>query len=853
MSNNIYKGYNFIYEQLAGDQKPSDSTGASDLVNSIYSTLIGLMQSNGMGIMDTKETFLPFQNELKGCKDFNSLKNSVIGLADKLPAETKEAGKKSLNDLFDQLMKIDNVNGKFDDSKKMLDGLLDATSKIIDSNSQQENANESILTEQKKGAGRLESSNSDTNNSDDDDSDDEHGRGIRLSTKWYVETANHLLDIATALKTETTVPILPEKIANDPKAKAIIAKALDLYKQATMLQIVGKRKGFIIKGLIHTKGSDLKGGDFKIKARNLDEEIRRARKELSDLKGAITGAPVVAPITPALPTPPASKTPGTEQPGSTVKKPVDNSDNCEFPIAISLMICTQVEKLQKKLMEIECINKVLSAHGGADGKFGKWTSIAANCAFSVISKKDDFKSSVLTKEMYDAIMAMNTTTNESFDKKFANQLFETEIKKGEDVLDFSSFSIVLKRSNRILEQAETSTSIVNEICQKFKTKIALVGGGKGGSKGNDKGGDGKDGGPTKGGEQDKLPPTRNEWGGLKYVIDNPEYRLPFDESLLSFWTKEVLIDAATMLLPGSTLLVKGGSVALKEMSIKTVGKFSATFATKVAAKVGAKASIEKGAVVAGEMAAKEVAAGGAAKGFQTSAASVAMKTVSKMGGSASSAEIANGLSIVRKAYFEKYGKIAIGKRATAGLLGGPILAGIADFISGRNTVKVPLVEGFIPRPVILAISNGMVDTLDGYVSGDDIECIAMLLAIVKGAWTVDSSGKAVSAWAEIKKGYAKERKNDMSKEIKGVTTNLKFGNVKIPKFESANPYGSELLDISYSIGKGEVDAFVSKLDGNESALRATLAKLPENWVRANATGDYDTISVDANDEENDEG
>ena len=65
--------------------------------------------------------------------------------------------------------------------------------------------------------------------------------------------------------------------------------------------------------------------------------------------------------------------------------------------------------------------------------------------------------------------------------------------------------------------------------------------------------------------------------------------------------------------------------------------------------------------------------------------------------------------------------------------------------------------------------GGLVNTIDGYVSDDDIACIASVLAVVKGAWTISNDGQAVSAWGEIKKLYMQSEGEDLTSDINSIS------------------------------------------------------------------------------------
>jgi hypothetical protein len=307
-----------------------------------------------------------------------------------------------------------------------------------------------------------------------------------------------------------------------------------------------------------------------------------------------------------------------------------------------------------------------------------------------------------------------------------------------------------------------------------------------------------------GGVEEQIP-TRDDWKGLKYV-NTGSYPISFDESLLSFWGKELAITVLTFGASyGATSLLKAGSAGLRSLGIKGASKIGME---KLAQRIGA------GAV--GKVAAKETA-----------------RTASR-------------LSALSAGYFAKYGnKILIPKRTVAGLIGGTVGGAALDFLSGRDSFVITTVEGFIERNMLLGISKGLVNTLDGYVSDDDWACISQILAVIKGGWTVDDSDKAVSAWGELKKLYVESEGEDLIADIQSVSA--KMGDVEgFPNMRSVSPLAT-LNDVDWDLAKAETLRFVDVLERNESNLSQNLAKLPGSYVMSHVEGNYQEI--DENGEE----
>ena len=741
MPKNIYEGYNPVYEQMVNNSDNAGDTQLSDITTTILTNLIGLMQSGGLEEIKSLDSFQKISADLKNCKNFNELRTLVNGEIQKMPDSLKNESQKGINDLFDLLMKIPDINSKYTITEKIIEKIMDAMIPIIKKGENEITTNESLILE-KGGSGRL---GSDEDKEADDtskelDSHENTDEDIRLSNKWYIETANHLMNIATAFKTETTVPVLDEKIAKNEEVKGLIAKALDLYNQALNLQISEKRKGFIIKGDIITKGGELSGKDFKIKARNLDEEIRRNREELAKIKSSITKINVPVPVTPPLPKDNKISKADDKGVSSTKKENIQTAENnsaCGFPIGISLHTCDQVKKLQVKLMEIDCINKTLSSHGGADGKYGKYTSMAANAAYSIISKKEDFKSSVLTEEMYNAII------NKDFNEK--------KSVKENQILSFDVYF-------ELNEQELSTISDSEAICRRFSDKLKTI--------------------PGKTGivnpENKEIPKTNktngtSNWNGLK-PVNNGIYGIGYDESV-----KSAIFQAAAGALIGGAVVVTGG------------------------------------ALLAGFVPAIGMAA--AAEGAGAAAGSAALSAGFRLGASFAVAGIASTVTSA---------PIIIG----AGLAG----AAMKSSWNRANILGINIFNGFISRQAMISITRGMIDTLDGWVSHDDLEAIMSTLCLVKGAFTTDKESKrAISAWGELKSMYKDKENDDLADDINNITTRTTKDVKDFPDFNSSNLKEGTTMNADDALG--QIKDAINKLNTNETSLTENIKDISSDDIK----------------------
>lgn len=775
MSRNIYKGYNFIFEQMA-----AETTGKKDdlssIIYGIVPPVLSAMTAAGAPETKTSSSFKAFSDSMLAVKDFNGLKDLIMSEVEKIKSEGKEEFKKGISELFDQLMKVPDVNKKFDFSKETIKSILDETGTVIE---EVEKIAEKPVNEK---FGSLDSTDFPK---------------AKRSGKAYVDTADRLMRAATSLYMDTRPGHLEPKIAQDPDIQKFVKRAEQIFKvEAPELQIEGKRGGLLGLGKIKTEGGKEKGRDFYIKVDRLMDEIGTIRNEIAKMRGKTTNV-VVTPPTPPSPVPPKTETGDTTATATTSKEgtetaKTDSGDSgvstCGFPIGISSRRCKEIADLQNKLMKIPCIEEVLSKHGGADGKFGKYTSAAVHSAYNAITGKDE-KSAVVTEEMYKAIMAADF--GGAVKESMNNSIFEMEYNKG-GLLGFDDFNCVSK----VYEQ---QSDLVSKICDKFKAILPTIPGKKG--IGRDKVEDVK---PSEGGG-----PNRDDWSGLKYPISNT-YSIPFDESLASFWAKEAALTAISFALPGSGLLLKAGSQGIRSLG------------SKAAAGLGAKKLATK---IAGKAATRRAAATGIA--------------ASKLLGGAAKMNIKKYAGLVP---YKGAKYITIPKRLKSGLIGGALGGAALDFLSGRDTVSVTIINGFIERDVILMITKGMVNTIDGYVSDEDFASIANLLAVIKGCWTVDESDKAISAWGELKRLYKTAEGEDLSSDIKSIKP--KVGDVEgFPNLRSENPQ-MNLKDMDWDIAVQEVRSFVDLLDSNEKTMTSNISKISPEYVKASIEGKY--VEVDSN-------
>jgi hypothetical protein len=648
--------------------------------------------------------------------------------------------------------------------------------------------------------------------------------------------SKNVLDTATSFAGETTAALSNKSLSGDSGIQKFAQDGQDYLSKAKALSVTGGRKGFIVMGKVKTASGDIKGKDYRIQVKNLINDIIRQREEFQKLKYRLSNIPAPPQVVTVCPTgmtfdaaknacvyvniPAPVVNQGGEGPQPPKPTPPVPTTGCQFPIQITAKKCSEVSQLQGKLMSMGgCIADIINKAGGADGKYGKVTAKLANIAYAYLTKSSAFNpTGDLTQDIYNTIMAGGQMTYqapakeslevEADSKIVENKIFEREYKTGMPVLSFSDFSEVLSEAGYVIDEDVTTSgkSIADCICSTYASgqmdtaclnNIVPVPNPTGGT-----GGTGATGATGATGGEEEIP-TREDWKGLRYV-NTGSYPISFDESLLSFWSKEIVITALSFAIPGSGYLLKAGAIGTKSLAIKGASKV----------------------------------------GFKKLATKLATTASSKVA-SIGAEKVAGKLGSVSIGYFRRYGRIAIPKRTAAGLLGGTVGSSALDFLAGRDTFVVTTVEGYIERVMVMGIAKGLVNTLDGYVSDDDWASITQLLAVIKGGWTVDDSDNPVSAWAELKRFYTESEGEDLVADINSVSA--KMGDVEgYPNVKSLSPLGS-LSDVDWDLAKAETLRFLEALERNESTISQNLDKLPGSYVTAHVEGNYQEI--DENGEE----
>lgn len=807
----IYKGYNPVYESLKREIFEAESkVDLSALGRTIYDTFVNVIMNSSDEAIKTPDGFKAFMDRvlqsssLEGIKTEFQKKLNMIATSDRAQAESINASKTYLDQLFSQLMDLVGKDAKGMKSViGMMTGFVGSTVSGLQGVQAQLAKNESLVTKYLAEA-------------DDQLTGEESNSEEGLADKWYTQLSKNVLDSATSFAGETSAAMSNKNLAGDAGIVAFSEAAQKYLDQAKDLSITSGRRGILKLGKLETASGPMKGKDYRVKAQNLINEIIRQREEFQKLKYRLSNIP--APPTPVVMCPAGmvfdktknacvflSKPPSIEGEGPTpgprppVPTPPVPSTSCTFPVAVGAKKCAEVASLQSKLISMDpCIADIINRAGGSDGRYGKVTAKLANITYAYLSGANSFDAAgSLTREMYDRIMGGYTfvqkdaAPKESLDvsKIVENKIFEREYQVG-PVISFDDFSEIVSEAtydpgneagpakyvppaNKTLGSCICKTyadGVIDPTCSSSVVPVPPK--------------------PEEEEEQVPLPPSRDEWKGLKYV-DTGSYPVSFDESLLSAWSKEIAMAAIGFFSGGSGYLLKAGSTGLRGLGIKAASKVGAQ---KLATKLATRTVV----TAAGKEVAKKTT-------------TEALKRLTRM-------------------TFAKYGKIPIATRVAGGLIGGTVGAAALDFLAGRNSYVITVTEGYIERTNLLGMVNGMVDTIDGYVSDDDWATITTVLAVLKGAWTTDESDKPVSAWGELKRLYQEAEGEDLVADINSVMA--KMGDVEgYPKIKSLSPLSS-VQDLDWDVAAAETKKFAELLNKNESALAGNLAKLPADYVQA---------------------
>ena len=853
----IYQGRNFIFESMAesmmedkskGKDKKAANKTSDELIAVSLNQVFTILLNSKMENAKTVRGFQEIKNKILGTSNFGAFRQYLVTLLQSLAAmdsQQKEAYDNNINFIIDVLSKAENQLGDtkiFDTVKKGIISklLTNFEADLQEREKQMRKTNPKIYAEAVKKGQILKE---DTRTGDETSVEDAEFRGAVFNK------SKESLDAATAFVGMIERDQLVDVLKGKPELTKYKEIAANLYKEAQDLQLLD-REGI---AKVVTAIGTFRRNEYARKQDSLINEIIREKREYVRLKDTIQKSTGTSTIIPAIPDPVcppgmiwdraksqcvSSAKPNKETGGGGKKKikptPVVVKD-CQFPIRVGSK-CNQVGELQNKIIELVPSAKAyLNLKGGSDKVYGKATSLVTNILWGYISNNKNVEmSSDLTQEKFDAVMKLTTNdvdldlsgatpVRDGLENTFKNKLEENENSFNTPILSFDKFSEILEsnldegvwKDGKIYKTGDqpypATKKIIKDSCVKksiesgkvedcFGTKPVPV----------------KDDEKEK--EKEDEFPTRDKWKGLKYV-ETQDYPVSFDESLLSFWVKEAAMLATGGLAKGGNVLLKAGSTALRALAIKGAIRIGAK---KLASRLSKKL-ISK---IGNRMAAK--AALGSSKTLPV--------ILNKLTAATSPKDIANLYSRFSRTFFNTYKKIPIRQRLAGGAIGGTLGAAALDFLAGRDSYRIQIIEGYIDRTVILATARGLINTIDGYVSDDDFACISNVLAVVKGAWTTGADGRPASAWAVLKKAYQAVDGESLVDDINSISP--KMGEVEgFPKLISINPLG-QLSEMDWDFAVMEVKSFVQKLENNESKLRQNLSKIPQDYVDAFVNGEF---------------
>lgn len=806
--------YNLVYKRLLEAEKKGTATPQA---MSILQTLTGLIiasEYTGPGLYgdsDIKE----ISEMISGSKDFSEFVSKMKGLLDKVTSLDKKIAKNKgiYEKIIDKAAAEASVSFKdstsFESLKKQLLNVFAVSSTAIKKKAQNISTAKEIKTELKESVSFINEAISPSE-----------------AAKMWLVTQNMWNGVDSAMREFEAV--YPDK-SKDSRFTSLKPKLEDLKKRLDALDIKSV-SGPLSLGKIKTQGEEgkMKRKKYAFEIEKLQNDIFTFKKEVESARLFLTQYQEIPPI--PMPKPvvikdDTKKESGTDKGGS--KKGGKGTAGREFDI----------KALQAHMASLaDCIKTHL---GTIDGIWGPKTSKAANLLYSVKNKEKISSNEGITKEKYDTIMSIDKAFMDSiikvdtdglvkeglkFKSSFREILEKKEILKSVSVLNWNDFDSSFKKASEkksYLNEA-IAIKVVDFICKSLKQNTSIL---KPDSTS-----------PSDSSTLEKKTPDSTWWEGLKFSNDNT-YPISFDESLLSFWSKEILTQLVFLALPGSGQILKAGS-----MEIKALAAGAKVTSASMAEKALAEAGIEKIINRSGVEKFREIAT---KKFISKEAAEEIIQAASKASAKEITQETASKMSFkaAAKEYFAKFGKYPVLTLTPGRLVGGGFAAAALDFFTGRNSFSFNIYSGFIERSAVLAMARGLIDTIDGFVSDDDMACIAQILSLVKGTWTITSEGKAASAWDELKKEYQKIDGESLVDDINSIGTGTKFGDIEgFPSnLRSVVPFKNP-VNMPIDQGMEEIKDFVKILDSNEGALQKNISKIDPNIIKCFSEGNIDFVT-----------
>ena len=798
----LYKGINPIYESMKhsmmedkekGNDKSVESMDSISIVSTALNTFFSILLNSKMENAKTVRGFQEIKNKILGSNNFGSFRQYLISVLDSLAAmdpSQKEAYQKNIQFIKDTLAKTEAALSDikiFDSIKKdtVSKLLLNFEEDLKEREAQMKKTNPKLFGEVVK-QGLVVKEEKILEEEGEEADEEFRGRAFNKSKES--------LDAATALVGMIDRDKYVAVIKDNADVKRYVEIAENLLKRAQDLQMID-RKG--LRNIV-TPSGEYKRNDYLRQQDSLINDIIRQKKEYERIKegilkqGGLTPPPVVVPVCPpgkiydpgkgiCVATEETASTDQTQ--GQEEQKPKPTAE-CKFPVSLKSK-CNQVGELQSKLMEIiPSVKSYLSKKGGADKIYGKGTAAVSNIVWGYLSgNTGQDLTSPLTEEMYKAIMALtaadiDTTTTAIVgaaikdNKNWEMSIFQ-KIQEREEIKGAPVLSF------------EDFYSVIEESYSFQKM------------------------------DEDGEPKSIGDAGPATVAAKKLKDSCIKDSIAQGKVLPCVADGTGSTGSTGST----GGTGATGGIPWKGLKPVNDNIYTisydEIAFSAIGKSAI--GAVVGVAV----IASGGAAlAAFAPAALGAAAVSASAFAGTSLMALSGATLALTTP--------VAVG----AGVIGG---AAAAEAMSGRANVAITVTNGFISRSAITRIVRGLINTLDGRVSDNDIQSIMSSLAVLKGAWTSNlDETKAISAWGEVKRLYAKKENEDLISEIESI------GTMTVSSVENFADFNSKTLtegdDTDSDDAMDQIKEAIQRLNSNESALAQNLSGITPEIISASIEG-----------------
>jgi len=790
MKKDIYKGLNPIYESLMSEEKESpkgdkskQANDAVSTVSTILNTMFSILLSSKMENSKTSRGFQEIKNKILGTNNFGSFRQYILSLVDSLGAMDLAQKDAYRNNTQFLTTLFSNIEPLMSDEKLFKSAKNDIIAKLLNNfeedlkqrEAQIRKTNPDLLSQVVKSGLVVKEAKK---TGDETSAEDEASRGTAFNK------SRNSLDAALAFVGDVDRDKYTPALKDNADIKRYKDIADGLYKKAQDLQMLD-RKGL---NKIVTPSGEIKRGDYVKQQDSLLNEIIRQKREYNRIKDAalkqsgLTPPPFVDPVCPPGKKYDASKgicvdaaTGGTPAPTPTPTP----SKECTFPVKLKTK-CNEVGTLQGKLMElIPSVKTYLSGKGKADKIYGKGTAAVSNIVWGYLSNNyGQALTSDLTKEMYDAIMALKPEDidldvpasaikdSKRWEMSVSQKIEEREQIKRSKVLSFSDFFDVIEESYAFARMDEEDKVEAAAAVKKLKDsciKDSLAQGKVVDCSGITRA-TGGGGGATRGEETDETGlPTREEWKGYKPVQDGA-YTIFYDESWSDWWGDIAKGAAVAGIIVGGVVLAVGsGGLAIPGV------------AATIAAVGSAGTAVGLGAVGAGTL------------------------------------------------------TIAVGA------IGGTAVAKWAG--SDRQTVTVLVYNGYIENLAVNAMAKGLANSLSGTVSSPDLLAIMSTLILCRGTYTDNGDGKAVSVWSQIKENFQTHSGETIESSIQNITGEEGVGGFfkdvvtdmseipSLPRFKTKDPLSGNPSDFD-----GALEACkqaVSSLNKNSSKISENIKNVTE--------------------------